>query len=308
MKTLYVIIASATLPLALGCGSRSHIQPSTPTEFVPPDGRLVHDYDKWPVKVETGNPEIDAGATYSRLAKKVRLKWGYPVTGLQEGPFTDPTRWSNEQEFAVSFYPTDVACIDADRLAVAGRTLSGEAIVELWSWATPSQPALRFDTQGNSHPGEIRVRERRERVFTAPVAARGDVSAVFRNWGDSSRPLMFFNGDSVVCELNLVSGETTVIAGVGVDQGALEVPGLDHSHLRDIGSRVVGSSSHEVAWYMFHAPMPDELGDEPGITLLLIDDDSDGSLDRYESFPDGSPITPDLMPPDGSFLKGRNGG
>lgn len=243
---------------------------------------LVTDIDgKGECSLEVSSAGLRGDVSYAFSDDFVAVQWRYEVPGFTEGMFLfDPSMHSTIQYYRTSFKPTEVACIGEDTLLVAGVTNAGFTIVEEWQFENVAIPSVTFTGGGEQVPPEIYVDTTSRRlVYSVPFQGSNYLGAIFRNWGDETKPFLLNTGTEEVLELDLTTLVATTVASSD-GTGGLSIPLLESingdSHFNVIGSGALAQSSAGAYWLGSNQD-----GGLP--TLVLWDDDFDGSIDRYEA-------------------------
>jgi hypothetical protein len=188
--------------------------------------------------------------------KKLSVLWRLGSTGLR-------------QDFATSYYPTDVIALTATRWCVAGKRTRGATVIELWT----IQQHLALYADGGGGPPIIRTAAitEIETVYDEAVQGRDMVALMCAKREDPDKLLVQFWDSKDLYELDLGSQQYTRVATPGQVQGVLQVPALDKAYCQ------FWSREHVSQGFVYVLSCSGTSLD----SLVLKDSDKDGSLDGW---------------------------
>ena len=240
-------------------------------------------------RIEVVAPDhLIQGAPGYDLAQR-RVWVTYAASTLGSRPRAVATRTLEER---TAYWPTAVAAIDDQHLAVGGRfsehgkTLT---VVEVWRLRAPE---VEIDARGEASVTGVGVVER-TRIFESDREGRDMVRTLVRLRGRSRTLLAQFHdsGDVVELEYGPVrqagpwkADPARLVLAAEPRAGALYVPALANRALVEVS--VAESSAQGIVYTLRASPSlrMARTGSEPDQrTLLLIDGDRDGAIDAWRT-------------------------
>jgi len=179
----------------------------------------------------------------------------------------------NRRHESVSYWPSQVAAIGRNRIAVAGKRANGNTVIELWTLEFPPLERRGFDPRtgvARYAPYHGNVLDKRV-LYDRTVAGRQAVNALFENQGNASQLFVLFASD--LCALELTSGALSIVASSKLGSAALVVPMLA-THWKDRWS-----GEHSDHGYVYILTAQD--GMRSGEQLVFVDGNKDGRIDVW---------------------------
>jgi len=213
----------------------------------------------------------------------------YAATTLGSRPRGVASRTLEER---TAFWPTAVAALDDEHIAVGGRYSEGGStltVVEVWQL---SKPSIDLDPRGEAEVADIRLVER-SRIFESNQPGRDMVRALVRLRGRSRTLLAQFHdsGDVVELEYGPVreagpwkADPARLVMAAEPKPGALYVPALANRALVEVS--VQESSAEGIVYTLKPSPALRMARADTGPDqrpLLLIDADRDGAIDAWRT-------------------------
>lgn len=248
------------------------------------EGQFSQTYEKGFVTVNTANSyvaiEWSAAADYA-LPVPAESEWQPLAHGLEDDP--SPAQYQLQQ-FSTSFHPTNAEVVDNDTLLVAGFSSTGTTILEKWTFAWPLQmpfPQADPSTGISTVPVVVPPRTETTVLYKQDVTGRRFVrglSAQKRSSGAPTSAIVWFNDSRDLYEINLSSGQLSLLASPGSQQGALgQIPELTNLYDRISSSEMIGGP-----YYYFFGRTDWTYSASSAQSILVFEDsDKDGSLDTH---------------------------
>jgi hypothetical protein len=239
------------------------------------------------IEVETPKHLIQGTPGYDLEQRRVWVT--YAATTLGSRPRGVASRTLEER---TAFWPTSVAAIDDEHIAVGGRYSergSTLTVVEVWRLRKPS---IGIDARGEAALTDIGLVER-ARIFESNQPGRDMVRALVRLRGRSRTLLAQFHdsGDVVELEYGPVreagpwkADPARLVMASEPKPGALYVPALANRALVEVS--VQESAAEGIVYTLKASPSlrMAHAGSEPDQRqLLLIDADRDGAIDAWRT-------------------------
>ncbi|MEM9380326.1 MAG: hypothetical protein AAGB93_10300 [Planctomycetota bacterium] len=222
----YVLLAVALLaPPQTSAPAVSSVDPETP--YLP--HVLVHSLEKGFVGVELSNDGVRGRAEYFFYGRNITVRWTYAVPGYTGGIIPrDSSLVTCNQVFATTYRPTEVACVDVNKVLVAGLSRDGRNVVEEWTFEDVEVPPVtyRYPSNGAQVPPRLKVDVVSKRlVYTSPNPGGSYVGAIYRNWAAPTRPFLLEVERKELLQLDLEK-LTHVVVATEDGRAGLAVPGL----------------------------------------------------------------------------------
>lgn len=239
------------------------------------------------IELESSDHLIQGTPGYDLAQRRVWVTYAASTLGAR--PRTMASRTLEER---TALWPTAVAAIDDEHIAVGGRLIEGGqtlTVVEVWRLR---QPRLEVDARGQASLTGIGLVER-SRIFESDQRGRDMVRTLVRLRGRSRTLLAQFHdsGDVVELEYGPVrqagpwkSDPARLVLAAEPRSGALYVPALANRALVEVS--VAESASQGIVYTLRPSPSlrmartgtgPDQRA------LLLIDADRDGAIDAWRT-------------------------
>ena len=239
------------------------------------------------IEVEAPKHLIQGTPGYDLEQRRVWVT--YAATTLGSRPRGVASRTLEER---TAFWPTAVAAIDDEHIAVGGRYSEGGStltVIEVWSLRKPS---IEIDARGEAALTDIGLVER-SRIFESSQPGRDMVRALVRLRGRSRTLLAQFHDSGDVVELGYgpvreagpwKDDPTRLVMASEPKPGALYVPALANRTLVEVS--VAESAADGIVYTLKPSPSlrMARAGSEPDQRpLLLIDADRDGAIDAWRT-------------------------
>lgn len=236
---------------------------SAPTP--PPDTLACNSYGIALYKNAAGS--LGMRASYNLTACKVNIDLSSYTSG-------QGSSLHRHDEYALRYWPTSVVQIDSLKLAVAGKSRrSGNTIIEIWTFATPSVPAAQVPGQPPAITGG--ALETVEEVYSESTSGRELVQRMMPLWGGAhTRLLVQFVDSKDVYSLDAVTGQVALVASPVTKPGALKIALLTSVQACSAGELATGGFV-----YRFRIVPPPV--NQPS-NVLLRDADKDGVIEGFE--------------------------
>lgn len=249
-----------------------------------PPAELAHGVTRDRIQLVDDGHAIEGSAGYDLNARRVWVT--YVATGPGLRPRAEGVRTLEER---TAFWPTAVAVLDDEHVAVAGRYSEPDTpttVVEVWRLR---RPRLERDASGTAHIEGVGVMER-VRIHTSSGPEDDLVRALVRLRGRPGTLLAVLHRTGEVVELEYgpvraagpwrADPERVVLSPRPRD-GALYVPGLVNRTLVEFEVRESGRSTTYVLKPSAGLRLA-SAGEPPeDRALYLVDSDGDGAIDAW---------------------------
>ncbi|MBL8861641.1 MAG: hypothetical protein JNK02_06475 [Planctomycetes bacterium] len=274
------LVLGMTASSALGAAAAAQAVQSPPAPSLPvaaPPPALWQDE----VPTTRFGPDIYRDVQVRPLAKTVSFEWRQTSV---PPPLPVVVRTHTSEVFATSYWPTRVVPLDDYHVCVAGRTSSGRAVLERWTFAmhtalgTPAPSVAQVLPTGGGAPRATWTLPPRvaadEILVDAAGAPTGDVRGVLPSLHSTTKVFVYYAGTNDLFHVDLVSRVRTLAASPVAAGVALHVPALAAGYDTHWSAEYAGRGH----CYLFARLRPD-VAWGPADTLVCIDADRDGQLD-----------------------------
>lgn len=280
MKRIHVITTLLTVSMALAAVfPRSTAQTPTGGNPLPPVPFGMPPRTLW--GGGKGQPELRHNTniikeiTLLTEQRKVVFNWRYA-----QSPTPDSLLAETVQEFALTYWPTDVCILDADTIYVAGKGAQGHTLIERWEFSGGGAVALpvgAVDPQTGQmvYTWDLPVRTAVATVLDTTNAANDTVRVMFKNPALANRLFVQFHSTRDLYSLNTATGALTLV--LGVSSGTNPEPNLATAY------DMYWSADHTTFGYVYVFQritlLPGQTVKVPA--LVLQDTNRDGRIDAH---------------------------
>ncbi len=242
----------------------------------PPDALTGLRKESTKVRVDASN--MDGEVVFDSLERALHFTWRWKYTGelASHG-------WQlSHQTEATAFWPTEVASLGGNRLAVAGKARrTGHTVLHVWTMDPPSSippPGVEVGTGETLFPELALIVTDRDLVYDAAVPGRGLVQFMFANHGAPDEIFVQFWDSRDLYLLDMNTNDLSLVLSSSRGHGVPWVAALANDYEHRF------SADHSAQGYVYVMAPAYESSDSAPDTLVLIDADRDGDLDSWRTY------------------------
>ena len=181
--------------------------------------------EKTKAQVRLSSALMKGDATYSVDDRVVSIEWrcSYSTAPLYY-------HYSTQKE-SVSFWPTEVACVGVDLIAVGGKNLrTGATVIEVWTLSPPAQtPAPVSEGPITIYP-DLVVPVAKSPLYDEAVAGRDMVCRMFQRHGTTNQMYAQFWDSRDVYSFDMVTSSYSLVFSANSGAGVPHVPALSNEY------------------------------------------------------------------------------